>query len=127
MVFSVSFIANIVFDGVDARVEAHGVLLDDDLLLDECVDLLFEEVALVDVVDLQLLVVFLQVGNVFDDLLQDVVGRLRRVVLESCALRSQELHFFLIVVQKFDRFFGIPLRTVFGFDRPKRFHLRQVR
>ena len=71
---------------MDERVERDGVLLDDDLLLHERVHLLLEEVALVHVVDLQLLEVFLEIGDVLDDLLQDVVRRLRRVVLQRRAL-----------------------------------------
>ena len=94
---------------MDASIEADGVLLDDDLLLDEGVNLLLEEVALVDVVLLELLVVLLEVGDVLDDLLQDVVSGLRCVVLQRRALRPQELHFLLIVVQKLDSFFCVSL------------------
>ena len=43
--------------------------------------------------------VFLQVGDILNDLLQDVVGRLSRVVLKSSALRSQQLNFLLVIVQ----------------------------
>ena len=51
---------------MDAGIKMDGVLLDDDLLLDQGVDLRLEEVALVDVIGLQLKVIFLQVGDVFD-------------------------------------------------------------
>ena len=81
-----SLVANIVLDRVDARVELDGVLLHGNLLLDQGIHLLFEEVALVDIVSLLLLVVFLEVGNVLDDLLEDVIGGLRGVVLQCCAL-----------------------------------------
>ena len=94
---------------MDAGVESNGILLDDDLFLDEGVDLLLEEVALVNIVDLQLLIVFLQVGNVFNNFLEDVVGRLRGVVLERSALGPQELHFLLVVVQKLDGLFRASL------------------
>ena len=50
----ISFVANIVLDHVDTSVQGDGILLDNDLLLDEGVDLLLEEVALVDVVLLEL-------------------------------------------------------------------------
>ena len=104
-----SLVADVVLDGVDAGVELDGVLLHGDFLLDERVDLLLEEVALVDVVRLQLLVVLLQVGDVLDDLLQDVVRRLSRVVLQGGALGAKELHFLLVVVQKLDRLLRVPL------------------
>ena len=81
-----SLVANIVLDRVDARVELDGVLLHGNLLLDQGIHLLFEEVALVDIVSLLLLVVFLEVGNVLDDLLEDVIGGLRGVMLQCCAL-----------------------------------------
>ena len=81
-----SLVANIVLDRVDARVELDGVLLHGNLLLDQGIHLLFEEVALVDIVSLLLLVVFLEVGNVLDDLLEDVIGGLRGVVLQRRAL-----------------------------------------
>ena len=90
---------------MNASVENNGVLLDNNLLLNECVDLLFEEVNLVDVVDLQLLEVLLQVGNILNDLLQDVVGCFCGVMLKSCALASQELHFLLVVIEQLNRIF----------------------
>ena len=83
---TLSLVANIVLNRVDARVELDGVLLHGNLLLDQGIHLLFEEVALVDIVSLLLLVVFLKVGNVLDDLLEDVIGGLRGVVLQCCAL-----------------------------------------
>ena len=83
---TLSLVANIVLNRVDARVELDGVLLHGDLLLDQGIHLLFEEVALVDIVSLLLLVVFLEVGNVLDDLLEDIIGGLRGVVLQCRAL-----------------------------------------
>ena len=83
---TLSLVANIVLNRVDARVELDGVLLHGNLLLDQGIHLLFEEVALVDIVSLLLLVVFLEVGNVLDDLLEDIIGGLRGVVLQCCAL-----------------------------------------
>ena len=108
--FTDSLVADIVLNGSDASIKLNGVLLHRDLLLDQGVDLLFEEVALVDVVGLQLLVVLLEVGDVLDDLLQDVVGGLRGVVLQRRALRSKELHFLLVVVQQLDRLFCVALK-----------------
>ena len=64
-----SLVADVVLDGVNASIKLNGILLNGDLLLDQSVHLLFEEVALVDVVGLQLLVVLLEVGDVLDDLL----------------------------------------------------------
>ena len=94
---------------MNAGVQGDGVLLQDNLLLNKSVNLLFKEVALVDIVRLELLVVLLKVGDVFDDLLQDIVSRLSRVVLKSCALASEELHFFLVVIEKLDGVFGVSL------------------
>ena len=71
---------------MDARVERDSILLHNNLLLHQCVDLLLEEVDFVDVVDLELLEVFLQVCDVLDDLLQNVVGSLRSMMLQSRAL-----------------------------------------
>ena len=94
---------------MDAGVEGDGILLQDDLLLDKSVDLLLEEVALVDIVRLKLLVVFLEVGDIFDDLLEDIVGSLGRMMFKSSAFASEELHFLLVVIQKFDGVFGVSL------------------
>ena len=104
-----SLVANIVLNGVNTCVKADSVLLDRDLLLDDGVDLLLEEVALVDVVLLELLVVLLEVGDVLDDLLQDVVGGLRCVMLKCGALASQQLHLLLVVVKQLDSFLRVPL------------------
>ena len=71
---------------MDARVERDSILLHDNLLLHQRVDLLLEEVDFVDVVDLEFLEVFLQVCDVLDDLLQNVVGSLRSMMLQSRAL-----------------------------------------
>ena len=100
---------DIVFNSVDARVDADRVLLKNDLLLDQSVHLLFEEVALVAIVDLDLVEVLLQVSNVFNDFLQDVIGGLCGVMLECSTLRTEQLHLLFIVLQKFDRFFAISL------------------
>ena len=90
---------------MDASVKDDGVLLDDNLLLNECVDLLFKEVDLVDVVDLQLLEIFFQVGDILNNFLQNVISSLRGMMLESRALASQELHFLLVVIEQFYRIF----------------------
>ena len=104
-----SLVANIVLNGVNTCVQADSVLLHRDLLLDDGVDLLLEEVALVDVVLLELLVVLLKVGDVLDDLLQDVVGGLRCVMLKCGTLASQQLHLLLVVVKQLDSFLRVPL------------------
>ena len=83
-----SFVTNIIFDRVNASVKSNGILLHNDLLLHQSVHLLLEEVALVSIVDLELLEVFLKIGDVLNDLLQNVIGRLSGVVLQSCALRA---------------------------------------
>ena len=104
-----SLIADIILNGVNARIKADSVLLHQDLLLNQRVDLLLEEVALIDIVCLQLLEVLLQVRNVVNDLLEDVIRSLCCVVLQRGALTTQELHLFLIVVQKFHGFFAVSL------------------
>ena len=71
---------------MNASVECNRVLLHHNLLLHQRVHLLLEEVHLVDVVDLELLEVFLQIRDILNNLLQNVIGRFSRVVLESCAL-----------------------------------------
>ena len=109
-VLSLSLVANIVLDCMNARVELDSVLLHGNLLLDQGIHLLFEEVALVDVISLLLLVVLFEVGDVLDDLLQDVIGSLRSVMLQCCALRAKELHFLLVVIQEFDSFLGVALK-----------------
>ena len=77
----VSLKTNITFNGRDAGVQGDGVLLKSDSLLDELVSLLLEEVNLIDVLSLEVEVVFFKVGDVFDDLLQDVIGGLGSVML----------------------------------------------
>ena len=94
---------------MDAGIKMDGVLLDDDLLLDQGVDLRLEEVALVDVIGLQLKVIFLQVGDVFDDFFENIIGRLSGVMLQGGALASEELHFLLVVIQQFDGIFSVSL------------------
>ena len=68
-----SLVTDLVFDSVNACVELNSVRLHCDLLLDQSVDLLLQEVALIDVVLLKLLEVFLEVSDVLNDFLQDVV------------------------------------------------------
>ena len=94
---------------MDAGIKMDGVLLDDDLLLDQGVDLRLEEVALVDVIGLQLKVIFLQVGDVFDDFFENIIGRLSGVMFQGGALASEELHFLLVVIQQFDGIFSVSL------------------
>ena len=104
-----SLIADIILDGVNARIKADSVLLHHDLLLNQRVDLLLQEVALIDIVCLQLLEVLFQVGNVVDDLLQNVIRSLCCVVLQRGTLTAQELHLFLIVIEKLHGFFAVSL------------------
>ena len=94
---------------MDAGIKLNGILLNGDLLLNQSIDLLFEEVALIDIISLQLLVVLLKVGDVLNDLLQDIISSLGGVVLKCSALRTQELHFLLVVIQQLDRFFRVAL------------------
>ena len=99
-----SFVTNVILDGVDAGVEGDGILLNNDLLLDESVDLLLEEVDFINVVLLKFKEVFLQVGDVFNDFLEDIVSSLSGVMLKSSAFASKELHFLLVIVQELDGF-----------------------
>ena len=94
---------------MNACVESNRVLLHSNLLLDQGVDLLLEEVAFVAVSCLDLLEIFLKVCDVFNDFFEDVVGSFGGMVLQSGALRSQELHFLLVVVQELDCLFRISL------------------
>ena len=71
---------------MNASIKCNRVLLHHDLLLHQRVHLLLEEVHLVHVVDLELLKVFLQIRDILNNLLQNVIGRFGRMVLESCAL-----------------------------------------
>ena len=97
---------------MNACVESNCVLLHNNLLLDKRVDLLLEEVAFVAVSCLDLLEIFLKVCDVFDDFLKNVVGSFGGMVFQSGALRSEELHFFLVVVQELDCFFRVSLIVV---------------
>ena len=56
-----SLVADIVLNGVDACIKADSIVLHNDFLLDKSVHLLLQEVALINIIGLQLLVVFLQV------------------------------------------------------------------
>ena len=80
-----SLVAHVVLDDMDALVQTDGVLLDHDFLLHQRVHLLLEEVALVDVIRLQLLEVFLQVSYVLNDLFKNVIGRLSGMVFQRRA------------------------------------------
>ena len=81
-----SLVADFILNLVNACVQADSVLLHHNLLLNQCIDLLLQEVTLVDVIRLQLLVVFLQVSDVLNDLLQDIVCSLCCMMFQSCAL-----------------------------------------
>ena len=94
-----SLVANIVLNCVDACIKADSIMLHNNLLLDKSVDLLFQEVALIDIIGLQLLVVFLQVGDVFNDLLENVIGGFCGMMLKCGALASQKLDFLLVVIE----------------------------
>ena len=64
-----SLVADFIFNSVNASVQGDCILLNDHLLLDKRVNLRFEEVAFVDLVDLKLLEVFIKVLYIFNDLL----------------------------------------------------------
>ena len=66
---------------MNASVQSDGILLNDNLLLNQGIDLLFEEVALIDIINLQLLVIFLKIWDIFDYLFKDIVCRLRCMML----------------------------------------------
>ena len=97
---------------MNTSIEADRILLQNDLLLDEGVDLLLKEVALIYIDLLMLLEIFLKVGNILDDLLEDVVSGLSSVMLQCGALASKQLHFFLVVIQKLDGIFRVSLHSV---------------
>ena len=94
-----SLVANIVLNGVDACIKADSIVLHNNLLLDKSVHLLLQEVALINIIGLQLLVVFLQVWDVLNDFLENVIGGLCGMMLKSGALTSQELNFLLVVIE----------------------------
>ena len=106
-----SLVAYFALNRVNASVKADSILLQNDLLLDEGVDLLLKEVALIYIDLLMLLEVFLKVGNILDDLLKDVVSGLSGMMLQCGALASQQLHFFLVVIQELDSVFRVPLHS----------------
>ena len=107
-----SLVAYFALNRVNASVKADSILLQNDLLLDEGVDLLLKEVALIYIDLLMLLEVFLKVGNILDDLLKDIVSGLSGMMLQCGALASQQLHFFLVVIQELDSIFRVPLHSV---------------
>ena len=72
--------ADIVFNSVYASINTDCVLLKNYLLLDQSVHLLFEKVALVAIVDLDLVEILLQVCDVLNNLLQDIVCSLNSMV-----------------------------------------------
>ena len=73
-------------------------MLQPDLLDLQVTRLLPQEIHLVAVVLLVLSEIFLQVVNVFQDLLQNVVEALCALVLKCSALRSKELGVFFVIV-----------------------------
>lgn len=76
--------------------------MESDLLLVKSGNLSLQVVNLVNVGLLVLQVVFFKVGNVLNNFLQNVVGGLSSVMLQSCALTSQELNVLLVLVQLFE-------------------------
>ena len=97
-----SFVADVLLAHSDARVEGHRVLLEGDLLLIQNGIFGLQVVDLVDVQLLQLKVVLLEVGDVFDHFFQDVVGGLGGVVLQGSALRPEQLHLLLVFVEELE-------------------------
>ena len=97
---------------MDASIETDSVLLHDDLFLDQGIDLLLQEVALVDVDLLMFLEVFLKIWDVLNNLLQNIVGCLGGVMLQRGALASQQLHLLLIVIQQLHGIFWTSLNAV---------------
>ena len=81
-----SLIADLTFNGVNACVKAYSVLLDYHLLLDDSVNLLLEELALVSIVDLELIEILVKIGDVLDNFFQDIVSSLCSMVLQGGAL-----------------------------------------
>ena len=61
---------------------------------------------------LQFAEVLLKVVYVFEDFFQDVIQTLGALMLQSCALRPQQLGVLLIVVQAPDAFFDVELLRV---------------
>ena len=72
---------------------------------------MLEEVAFVDIVDPKLLVVFIKVLYIFNDLLQDIVSGFSSMMLQGGALAPKELHFFLVVIQHLNGFFRASLKS----------------
>ena len=99
-----SLVADIIFNGVDARVQTDCILLDYHFFLDERVHLLFKKVAFVDIIGLKLEVVIVQVLDVFYDFLKDVIRGFGGVVLKGRTLASQQLHLLLVVIELLDGF-----------------------
>ena len=104
-----SLIADITLDGLDASVKGDSILLKRDLFLDESVNLLLEEFAFVNIVDLKLLVVFVKVLDVLNDLPQDIVSGFGSMMFQGGALAPKKLHFFLVVIQTLNGFFWVSL------------------
>ena len=71
---------------MNACVKAYSVLLDYHLLLDDSVNLLLEELALVSIVDLELIEILVKVGDVLDNFFQDVICSLCSMMLQGGAL-----------------------------------------
>ena len=94
---------------MNASVQGDSILLNDHLFLDKRVNLLFEEVAFVDIVGLKLLEITVQVVDVFNDFLKDVVSRFGCVVLQGRALAAQQLHLLLVVIEILNGFFCVSL------------------
>ena len=109
----VSFVTNVSLDAANTRIKSDGVLLEGNAFLNQLVSLLLEEVDLVDIDLLELEVILLKVGNILDDLLENVVSGFSRVVFERCTLRAQQLDLFLVIVEHLAGLFGSALyRTI---------------
>ena len=96
----------------DSVVDHDAVLLQSDLLHLEVARLLSQEVHFVDVVLLIFPEVLLQIVNVLQNFFQDVVEALGGLVLESSALRPQQLRVLLVIVQALDAVLDISLKQI---------------
>lgn len=96
-----SIVTNIAFDCRNLIFQEHLLLLQVALLRLQLLRLLLQMRHRVNVLLLQLFIVFLQVADVLKNFLQNIVGRLRGLMFDSCKFRPKELNFFLVLVLAF--------------------------
>ena len=96
----------------DSVVKQNALLLKVDLFLQKLILLLLKEVHLIDIRLLKFSEVTLHIGDVFKDLLEDIIYCLSLLMFQSGTFTSQDLWFLLIFIERFSELTHIELQKL---------------